>query len=112
MSEAESRIFIVDQIDALPGQAGAVREAYLADYAPGARGRGMSLLHEWITPPIAIQEHGARLTFVWTVADVEGWWRMRLGATLDPGIDAFWGRLAPLIAGRERTFHEAAGRHV
>jgi hypothetical protein len=107
-----ARVFIVDAIDAQAGQIGAVREAYLNEYAPGARERGMVLQHDWLSPPLALKSGRSRLTFVWAVAGVEGWWRQRFAAGFDPGVEAFWRRLEPMIVRRERTIHEAASTHV
>jgi hypothetical protein len=110
--ENDASVFIVDAIDVDAGQIRAVREAYLNEYAPGARERGMVLQHDWLSPPLALQEGRSRLTFVWAVAGVEGWWRQRFAGNFDPGVEAFWRRLEPMIIGRERSFHEAASRHV
>lgn len=108
----DARVFVVDAIDVRPGQVGTVRAAYLASYAPGACTRGMTLVHDWISPPLLIEERGQRLTFVWSVDGTPGWWQMRLTASFDPEVKAFWDSLLPLIEGRERSFHETAVRHV
>jgi hypothetical protein len=105
-------VFIIDAIDAAAGQIPAVRDAYLKEYAPGARERGMELQYDWLSPPLALKEGRSRLTFVWAVAGLDGWWRQRFAGNFDPGVEAFWRRLDPMIIGRERTFHEAASRHV
>ncbi len=105
-------VFIVDAIDAEAEQVSAVRHAYLNEYAPGARERGMVLQYDWLSPPLVLKEGRSRLTFVWAVAGLEGWWAQRFAGGFDPGVEAFWRRLAPMIIGRTRTFHEAASRHV
>lgn len=101
----------MDTIDARPGEAEKVREAYLREYVPGAKDRGMTLLHEWTSPPLLMEEISLRLTFVWSVPDVDGWWSMRLASSSDSSVREFWKRLEPLIEGRERRFHQAAS-HV
>ncbi len=88
------------------------RNAYLQEYAPSARERGMVLLHDWLSPALLLKEGHARLTFIWSVAGMEGWWQMRLTASFDPTIEAFWQKLRPGILARTRRFYEAAGKHV
>ncbi len=106
-------VFVVDSITVKPGQARNVLDAYLSDYLPHAAERGMKLLHSWVSPPMALHgSHSNTLTFIWSVAGTQGWWQMRLTATYDPSVDAFWAALAPLITERSRTFHAEAGSHV
>jgi hypothetical protein len=108
----DARVFIIDAIDAEAVQIPAVRDAYLNEYAPGARERGMVLQHDWLSPPLALKAGRSRLTFVWAVAGLDGWWGQRFAGNFDPSVEAFWRRLEPMIIGRERTFHEASSRHV
>jgi hypothetical protein len=106
---AEPRqILILDEIEAKPGMAAAVREAYRQDYAPAARARGMTLEAAWQHPPaIDIPELPATLFWLWSVEGEAGWWKQRLSRKAD-GADeredklAFWQGLAPMIAGRKR----------
>jgi len=106
-------IFVVDAITAQPGKAGAVLDAYMRDYAPAARERGMTLEQKLITPPIVLKGSGMnRLTFIWSLPSLDGWWRMRFTAAFDPRITAFWTALKPLIANRERHAHEEVADHV
>jgi hypothetical protein len=111
-TQNDDRVFIVDTIDARPGEAKKVRDAYRSEYVPGARERGMTLLHEWISPPILMDERSLRLTFIWSVPDVDGWWSMRLTTSSDISAHEFWQRLEPLIEKRERRFHQGASLHV
>ncbi len=113
MTEMPNDLFVVDAITAKPGQARAVREFYMSDYAPGAAERGMKLVHSWVSPAIALQgDRSNILTFIWAVAGTPGWWRMRLGAAFDPTVEAFWAALAPLIVERSRQFQAQAEDHV
>ena len=106
-------ILIVDAITAKPGKARELLDAYLADYAPGARARGMTLRHTLIEPPLRMQGDLVNtLSFVWAVDGVEGWWRARFAATFDPAIAGFWKTIAPLVQHRTRTNHGEAADHV
>lgn len=105
-------ITITDIIDAVPGRAAEVHKAYMADYAPAAQARGMTLQDALISPPIYLTDQSNRLTFVWTVPDTAGFWKTRHAASADPGVRGFWTKIAPLVVQRERRSHEEAAAHV
>jgi hypothetical protein len=107
-----AKIIVTDIIDAAPGQAGAVHKAYMDDYAPTARARGMELQDALISPPILLAEQSNRLTFIWSVPDTPGFWKQRLGGAGNPAVRGFWARIAPLIVWRDRRAHEEASAHV
>jgi hypothetical protein len=108
-----SAVFIVDTLTALPGKADEVLNRYLADYAPEAEARGMSLRHRWLSPPVGLGPAASNtLTFVWSVEGVAGWWRARLAAVTDPAVAGFWAGVAPLLADRSRRVHGEAAEHV
>lgn len=96
-------IAIVDRIEVRGPDAAAVRDRYLAAYAPLARRRGMTLCHALMSPPVALREGANILTFVWTVPDLPAWWRMRLAGARDPNVAAFWRGLDADIVSRTRT---------
>jgi hypothetical protein len=107
---SEAAIFVVDELVAKPGQARTVLELYTNAYAQGARSRGMVLCHSWISPPLVIEGNQSnRLTFVWSVKGIAGWWKMRRGALSDPATSAFWVGLEPLIEERHRRFYGETG---
>ncbi len=101
-------VLILDEIEAKPGMAAAVREAYRDHYAPGAKARGMKLEHAWQHPPaIEIAEIPATLFWLWSVEGEHGWWKQRLSHKADGSDEredklAFWQSLAPLTISRKR----------
>ncbi len=102
------KIRILDEIEAKPGLAAQVRDAYRAEYAPAAKARGMKLEAQWQSPPaIDIDELPTTLFFLWSVKGEAGWWKQRLSRKKDGSDEredklAFWQGLAPLINGRRR----------
>lgn len=102
------RILILDEIEAKPGMAAQVREAYRHDYAPSAKARGMKLEAAWQNPPATeIAELSATLFWLWSVQGEAGWWKQRLSRKPDGGDEredklAFWQSIAPLTLGRKR----------
>lgn len=102
-----SRIIVLDEAWPLPGQVEAYRDAYLADYAPGARQRGMTLEAVLLSPPFILAEGGNRLAFVWSLPDIPAFWQMRF--TEDAGKQAWWDRGATMTHRQERSFHTDFG---
>ena len=107
-----AKVTITDIIDAAPGRASEVHKAYMDDYAPAARARGMELRDALISPAIYLTEQSNRLTFIWTIPEEIGFWKVRHAASADPGVRAFWTKIAPLVVWRERLSHEEAAAHV
>ena len=102
------KIFVVDRVVTEPGRAREFVDAYVAEYVPGARERGMTLDHLLVSPPIWLDDESNTITVTWTVDDVAGWWNMtRLGRP-DPALGAWWERMEPLITERSRSMAAAA----
>lgn len=97
-----SRIYILDEVKPKPGGVEAYRTAYLAEYAPGARTRGMTLEAVRLDPPVELAEGGNVLSFLWSVPDVQGWWKMRIGSDAEKG--AWWARSDELAVSRTRRY--------
>jgi hypothetical protein len=105
---ALGRILILDEIVVKPGLADAYATAYRRDYAPGAERRGMRLDGAWRNPPVQDFEGvPTTLYFLWSVADVPAWWRMRLSRTPE-GLDerfeklAWWQEAEAMTVSRKR----------
>ena len=95
-------IYILDEVEPKPGGVEAYRRAYLMEYAPAARGRGMTLEAVRLSPPVELAEGGNTLSFLWSVPDVKAWWAMRLGGEADKA--AWWTRSAELATARSRRY--------
>lgn len=100
---------IIDELVALPGQGKGLLAAYMADYAPGARARGMVLERVLVSPPLWMDDQPNTLTIIWNVEGAAGWWGMRLAAGADPGATAFWQATADRLVSRARRFAAAPG---
>lgn len=98
---------IIDELVALPGQGKGLLDAYMADYAPGARARGMVLERVLVSPPLWMDDQPNTLTIIWNVEGAAGWWGMRLAAGADPGATAFWQAAADRLVSRARRFAAA-----
>src|SRR5262245_5553480 len=84
-SGATPTVFVIDDLVAKPGRGEALLCAYLARYAPGARERGMTLVHQLVSPAYWLPDGSNRLLFVWSVAGPAGVWRMKHSGRQGPG---------------------------
>jgi hypothetical protein len=109
------KIYIFDEIVVHEAQAPALRDAYLQRYMPAAQARGMQLEGAWRSPPVTVEGRQSTLHFLWSVADVSAWWRIRLGAKraspdLDVAIEgdtdkgSWWRYVDSVAISRKRTF--------
>jgi hypothetical protein len=103
------RVFILDEISVRPGLAGAYRQAYRAEYVPGAARRGMVLEGAWQHPPVHdLEELPTTLYYLWSVAGVREWWAMRLSRNPDGSDERFdklawWQKSDRMTLRRKRT---------
>lgn len=109
------KVFIFDEIVVPTSQAAKLRDAYIADYAPTAKARGMSLEGAWRSPPVELADRTVTLHFLWSVPNIGGWWGMRLGAaradpTQDVPLDGdeekmrWWAWVDDIAVSRKRSF--------
>lgn len=88
-------VFVVDDVVAKPGLGEAFLAAYLSRYAPGARARGMTLVHRLVSPAYWLPDGSNRLLFVWTVPGAAGAWAMKHAGRQDAALAAWWHEEAP-----------------
>jgi hypothetical protein len=95
-------IHVLDGLDTRPGFLVEVRRRVEERYRPLAREFEMDLAHVWMAPAVDLRDRPTELLFLWELADVPAYWRMRLGAGRDPRVVEFWTDLEPLLANRTR----------
>lgn len=100
-------VHIIDELVARPGEGRRVLDDYMTRYAPGAKARGMVLDRVLVSPPVWMDDQPNTLTIVWTVAGAGGWWAMRLGASADPDVAAWWAEAGDRLMSRRRSFAAA-----
>lgn len=96
-------VFVVDRVVTAPGCAQRFIDAYLAGYAPGARGRGMTLRDVLVSPPIWFDDQTNVVTITWTLRDAAAWWQMTWHGRSDPTLAQWWDSITDLIVSRERS---------
>ncbi len=105
---SDSTIYIIDRIVLEPGRARAFIDAYLDEYAPGARERGLTLERVLVSPPAWIDSEPNTLTITWTVDGPREWWAAAVKGRHDPGPAQWWDSVSPMIIERTRSMAAAA----
>lgn len=96
-------VFVIDRVVTKPGRAREFIDAYVADYVPGARARGMSLRNILVSPPIWYSSESNTVTITWSLPSPQAWWEMTWKGRPDPGLGAWWDELDELIIERDRS---------
>ncbi|BDB41837.1 MULTISPECIES: hypothetical protein [Mycobacterium] len=104
----EGKVYVIDRVVTRPGCARRFVDTYLAEYAPGARQRGMTLREVLVSPPIWFDDDVNTVTITWTLPSVPAWWEMTWQGRPDPALGEWWSRNAELVMERTRSFAAAA----
>ncbi|MGE0216776.1 hypothetical protein [Mycolicibacterium sp.] len=105
---AEGEVFVVDRVLTRPGQARRFIDRYLAEYAPGARERGMTLCGVLVSPPIWFDDQANTVTITWSLPSPLAWWQMTWQGRPDPALGQWWSEIDDLLAERHRSVAAAA----
>ncbi|OBG96793.1 hypothetical protein A5697_20385 [Mycobacterium sp. E3251] len=105
---ADGRIFVIDRVVTRPGCARKFVETYLAEYAPGARSRGMTLRDVLVSPPIWFTDQSNTVTITWALPSAQAWWEMTWKGRPDSTLARWWDQIEELVAERSRSVAAAA----
>lgn len=105
---ADGKVFVIDRVVPRPGCARRFVDTYLAEYAPGARDRGMTLRNILVSPPIWSEDLSNTVTITWTLPSARAWWEMTWKGRPDPALGEWWSRIGELIEERSRSVAAAA----
>ncbi|OBF13645.1 hypothetical protein [Mycobacterium sp. ACS4331] len=100
---ADGEVFVIDRVLTRPGQARLFVDRYLAEYAPGARERGMSLQSVLVSPPIWFDDQSNTVTVTWSLPSPLAWWQMTWKGRPDPGLGQWWSEIEELVVERTRS---------
>ncbi|OBG30544.1 hypothetical protein [Mycobacterium sp. 852002-51057_SCH5723018] len=109
MSDGE--IFVIDRVVTRPGCARQFVDTYLAEYAPGARERGLTLRDVLVSPPIWFERSDDEvntITLIWTLPSTQAWWEMTWKGRPDPALGEWWSGIRELVQERSRSFAATA----
>jgi hypothetical protein len=101
-------VYVVDRVVTRPGCAKTFVDRYLAEYAPGARARGMTLRDVLISPPIWFDDRSNTVTITWSLPSAQAWWEMTWQARPDASVGKWWTGISGLIVERTRSVAAAA----
>lgn len=105
---ADGEVFVIDRVVTRPGFARRFVDAYLAEYAPGARARGMTLRDILVSPPIWFDDDTNVITATWSLPSAQAWWEMTWKGRPDPTLGEWWSRIDEFVTERSRSFAAAA----
>ena len=103
------QVYVIDRVVTRPGCARAFVDTYLAEYAPGARQRGMTLREVLVSPPIWFGDQANTVTITWTLPSPQAWWEMTWQGRPDASLGQWWDGVAELIEHRTRSVAAEAG---
>ena len=101
-------VYVVDRVVTRRGCAKDFIDCYLAEYAPGARERGMSLRDILVSPPIWFADQSNTVTIIWSLPDAKAWWEMTWKGRTDPALGQWWSEMGELVQERSRSFAASA----
>jgi hypothetical protein len=105
---SEGQVFVIDRVVTRPGRCKEFVDRYLAEYAPGARERGMTLQDMLVSPPVWFTDRANTVTITWQLSSAQAWWEMTWKGRPDPSIGQWWADIDELIAERSRSVAAAA----
>lgn len=103
------QVYVIDRVITRPGCAKNFIDTYLAEYAPGARRRGMTLREILVSPPVWLDDQPNTVTITWSLPSPQAWWEMTWQGRPDPTLGPWWEGVEALIADRTRSVAAAAG---
>jgi len=106
---ADGAVFVIDRVITRPGCARTFVDKYLAEYAPGARTRGMTLRDILVSPPIWFDDQSNTVTITWSLSSAQAWWEMTWKGRPDPNLALWWDGIGELVFERTRSVAAAAG---
>jgi hypothetical protein len=105
---ADGAVFVIDQVVTRPGCARMFVDTYLAEYAPGACARGMTLRDILVSPPIWLGNQANTVTITWSLPSARAWWEMTWQGRPDPTLGKWWSDISELVVERTRSVAAAA----
>jgi hypothetical protein len=105
---ADGEIFVIDRVTTRPGRAREFVDTYLAEYAPGAQARGMTLRTVLVSPPIWFDDRSNTVTITWALPNPQAWWEMTWKGRPDPDLGSWWAGVGRLVSERTRSVAAAA----
>jgi hypothetical protein len=105
---SEGQVYVLDHVVTKPGRGREFVDRYLAEYAPGARARGMTLRDVLVSPPIWFDDQANTVTITWSLPSAQAWWEMTWRGRPDSTLGPWWDGIGELVDERARTVAAAA----
>uniref|UniRef100_UPI00313E4A98 hypothetical protein n=1 Tax=Nocardia neocaledoniensis TaxID=236511 RepID=UPI00313E4A98 len=97
------KVYVIDTVVTKPGRGQDFVDAYLREYAPGARERGMVLERVVVSPPMWLVGESNTVTATWVLDGAAGWWAMTWRGRGDEAVRRWWAHAAEYVVERTRS---------
>jgi hypothetical protein len=104
----DGQVYVVDHVVTQPGRGREFVDRYLAEYAPGARERGMTLRDILVSPPVWFTDQSNTVIIRWSLPSAQAWWEMTWKARPDASLGVWWTAISSLVLERSRRVAAAA----
>jgi len=101
-------VYVIDRVVTRPGCTRTFVDTYLAEYAPGAVERGMTLRGVLVSPPIWFDDQSNTVTITWSLSNPRAWWEMTWQGRPDPTLGQWWSAMDELVENRTREVAASA----
>lgn len=98
-----AEVFVIDRVVTRPGCGKTFVDRYMAEYAPGATSRGMTLREVLVSPPVWFDDQPNIVTITWALPSPQGWWEMTWKGRPDPALGQWWEAIGELVTERSRS---------
>lgn len=97
-------VFVIDRLEAKPGDGPALLEEYLTFYAPRAEACYAELVATRVAPPCWLDTDSNTLEFTWKVAGIGGCWGIDSPLRADAEVVQWWRDLRDRVVSLDRSY--------
>lgn len=97
-------VFVIDRLEAKPGDGPALLEEYLTFYAPRAEACYAELVTTRVAPPCWLDTDSNTLEFTWKVAGIGGCWGIDSPLRADAEVVQWWRDLRDRVVSLDRSY--------
>jgi hypothetical protein len=101
-------VYVVDRVVTKPGRGREFVDRYIAEYVPGAVGRGMTLRDVLVSPPVWFADESNTVTITWELLGAQAWWEMTWTGRPDKTLGPWWQQIDELLVERSRSVASSA----
>jgi hypothetical protein len=94
-------IHVLDRLSVRPGRLDGVITILAGEYQPKMHQLGATLMAS-LSAPIVLSDQPTQLVLLWSIPNLQTFWRIRFGSVADDGLMDVWPRIDPDLVERTR----------